>query len=296
MNIEDNLFVAILANVDDSILNLKLNNNFEIKRTSKENTVNIVQKITKLPNYFINNELTSLNCINDDNTAYYLTKTDYNPNEDQEILNEQWYFIQDLCDKIRLFKEGNIRIPFCYQIRNRPLSGIIHKLDKNAYPELLHIEKEEITPILSFIENMHLPFKKEFLQLAFNNYNLSYEVENLNLQFLSLMNAMEVLFHPSGEGELTYRISRNVAVLLGRNKEESKQIQDKIKHLYNIRSRIVHSGRLNVDFSNLRKLRCFTRESLKEINNIGKNKEELHNLLNSSGFGERPWLYEPNMM
>jgi hypothetical protein len=78
---------------------------------------------------------------------------------------------------------------------------------------------------MNFIK-IRYPFRKT-LQLAFNNFNLSYEVENVNLQFLSLMNGMEVLFNPSGGGELTYRISRNTAVLLGQDKIEAENIEKK---------------------------------------------------------------------
>lgn len=283
-----NLFMGILANVDKSILNLKLYDNFEIKSSSVEDAIDIVHHITKLPTYFINNELNSLNCFIDDN-VYYITKTDYNPNASQEVLNDQWDSIYNACDLIRLFKEGNIRIPFCFQVRQTPIGGIVHELYKNVHPELFHLDKEEIVQLQSFIKNTSLPFEKEFLQLAFDNFNLSYDVENLSLQFLSLMNGMEVLFHPSGEGELTYRISRNVAVLLGKNRKEAEEIQKIMKKLYSLRSEIVHKGRLKIDLSHLLKLRYYTRESIKEINNIGVNKKEIQDLLNSSGFGERPW-------
>ena len=54
------------------------------------------------------------------------------------------------------------------------------------------------------------------------------------------MNGLKVLFHPSNKGELNYRISRNAAVLLGKDKHDSKRIYKELKCLYAIRSSIVH--------------------------------------------------------
>lgn len=103
------------------------------------------------------------------------------------------------------------------------------------------------------------------------------------------MVSIETLLNP-GEHELTYRISRNAAVLLGKEKEDSKMIFSEIKDLYNKRSKIVHAGNSNIiNNEDLLKLRHYVRESIKEINKIGKNKNYLLDMLNSCGFGERPW-------
>lgn len=49
-------------------------------------------------------------------------------------------------------------------------------------------------------------------------------------------------------GSLTYKISQNAAFILGTDKEDTNKIQEEIKMLYRIRSKIVHSGKLDVDF------------------------------------------------
>ena len=93
-----------------------------------------------------------------------------------------------------------------------------------------------------------------------------------------------------GEGNvLNYRISRNAAVLLGKDKKDSKEIKRKVKELYSKRSAIVHAGKSNsMNKEDLLKLRHYVRESIKEFNKIGKSKDEVLDLLDSLGFGEMP--------
>ena len=140
-----------------------------------------------------------------------------------------------------------------------------------------------------FIRGTKLPFTESFLQLAFENFELSYQTHNINLSFLSLMISLETLLHPGDQGELSYRISRNAAVLLGNDKEDSIEIQGNVKELYRKRSAIVHTGKSNsMNEEDLLKLRHCVRASIKEINKIGRSKKEILDLLNSRGFDERP--------
>jgi len=89
---------------------------------------------------------------------------------------------------------------------------------------------------------------------------------------------------------LRYRISRNTAVLLGKDKDDSERIFSEIRDLYDKRSKIVHTGKSGIiNDKDLLKLRYYVRGSIKEINKIGKNKNGLLDMLNSCGFGERPW-------
>ena len=153
--------------------------------------------------------------------------------------------------------------------------------------EPYHLESSELPDLQIFIQNTKLPFKQSFLQLAFENFELSYKIRNMNLSFVSLMISLETLLNP-GEHELTYRISRNTAVLLGKDREESKQIFSEVKELYKKRSQIVHYGKSNIiKKGDLLKLRNYVRDSIKQIYKMGENKNEILDLLNSCGFGER---------
>ena len=100
------------------------------------------------------------------------------------------------------------------------------------------------------------------------------------------MISLESLFHPSDQAELRYRISRNTAVLLGRNKKyDSVEVYSNIRQLYDKRSKIVHTGMKGIiNNDDLLNLRSYVRESIKMIIGLNKNKEDMLNLLNKSGF------------
>ena len=180
---------------------------------------------------------------------------------------------------------------YYYSIDNdgipRPYKRIITPL--HVLKEPYTIKSSEMPELLEFIKNTKLPFTELYLRLAFDNFELSYEVGNTCLSFLALMVGLEALLNP-GEQELTYRISRNAAVLLGKKDNNSKDIFDEIKKLYSKRSKIVHTGKSDIiNGEDLFKLRKYIRYSIKEINKIGKTGKELWDLLNSRGFSEKPW-------
>jgi len=161
-----------------------------------------------------------------------------------------------------------------------------------------------------FIQNTTFPFGKKFLNLALSSFESSYMGQNHYLQFLSLINALEILLK-SGQTDLSYTLSRNGAVLVGNDKEDCQRIYDNLKCLYNIRSFIVHNGeakdckkegkkRKNIPFhemlEKIKLLRGYVGACIREMNFIvekeGKNKQEILKMLNTCGFGQRPWRDE----
>lgn len=144
------------------------------------------------------------------------------------------------------------------------------------------------------------------MQNAFESYEESYNIQNQGLSFLMLIIALEVLFGPKdGMVELTHRISRNIAVLLGENLEDSKRIFKEIKNFYNKRSKMLHTGEYRykhfhnqqhkhsqhkdiqqkcISQDDLLKLREYVRKSIKKIYSLNKDKETLEDLLNFKGF------------
>jgi hypothetical protein len=198
---------------------------------------------------------------------------------------------------MRLFKAGDIRLPLAYYyfVENKePILALYHREDENISEEQYKIESSELPELQRFIQKTKLPFEKSFLQLAFENLELTYQINMhehahaINLIFLALMTSLEGLLNP-GEHELRYRISRNAAVLLGRGRDNSEKIFREIKNLYDKRSEVVHTGKLGViNEEDLLKLRHYVRESIKKISAMGKNKEEILGMLNSCGFNKEP--------
>jgi hypothetical protein len=66
----------------------------------------------------------------------------------------------------------------------------------------------------------------------------------------------------AADRELQYRVARNAAMLLGKNAQESERICSEVRDLYDKRSKLVHTG---------------------------QSKDELMDILNRRGFGQRSW-------
>lgn len=303
-------FLGFLANTDSSILNIKLDYDFKIEEMLEDKGAVIVCMLEKLPYKHAFMELLlhvpSLHlCLNNSEKKFYyisnsvdsyvemdekgsLTNTPPGFSNLQRLVSD---YLSPVIRLMRLFKEGSICMPqeyYYFMDNSTPKSFVSMRKTLDISPEPKYtLEDSEIPDLQKFIKNTKMPFTKSFLQLAFENFEQSYHTANRNLSFLSLMIGLESLFNRADQ-ELSYTISRNTAVLLGKNKKDADNIYQEMKKLYSKRSSIVHSGRSNiVDNDDVQKLRHYLRESIKEINKIGKNKDELFNLLNSCGFGER---------
>lgn len=290
-------FFGLLANTDSSILKVNLEHGFEIKEMPFDDGVNLIAslekssdkevyiKLTKYSEsklFFISNSFESTTKIDDRGASF-------SP-EIYKFANDEVYgYLKHSIQLMRLFREGNICMPLAYYFfmdYNTP--QLVRSDGTNLYisSERYTLEDSEIPDLQRFILNTKLPFNESFLQLAFENFELSYQTHNQNMSFLSLMISLETLLSPSSS-ELRHRISRNTAVLLGKEKDESKSIFSDIKKLYDQRSEIVHSGKSDIIIrEDLLKLRHYVRESIKEINKISKNKTELLDVLDSCGFGD----------
>ena len=299
-------FMGLLANTDSSILNVKLDHGFKIYALTNREGFTLISIFEGLPPMEIGRKLfMDFHCLSDKKLYYignsFESDIEMNnegvltsfPSEVAKFDNELIHgYLNPVIRLMRLFKEGNICMPLKYYYfvdNNIPKSFMTMGTHLYISPEVYTLESFKIADLQRFLRNTKLPFKESFLQLAFENFELSYQTHNINLSFLSLMISLETLFNPGGQ-ELRYRVARNTAVLLGKDREDSKKIFSEIKGLYDKRSNIVHTGKLNIiNKEDLLKLRHYVRESIKEINKIGKSKDELLDLLNSCGFGERAW-------
>jgi hypothetical protein len=310
-------YIGFLTNVDSSILEIDLKHGFEFKRDTLTNFADFISIMDRSTTDNAEEKLLKEHVISfydGDNYVYYV----YNYHFDKtgkEFLTKHRY-LWNIIDLLKLFKEGYVRIPFEYQFYyendfpkfHRGMeSG--HLVSRYDYHHVYSLKKEEIPKLQKLVDTITLPFEENSLKLAFQNFNLSYDVYNKNLQFLTLMNALEVLLKPSSaQTDLTYRLSRNAAVLLGENEDDSNQIFKKLKCLYAIRSSIVHRGepkecektskkRKTLNFEQMIEqtgiLRDYVRRSIREMNfimrNEGKSKDEVLKMLNVRGFGDRPW-------
>lgn len=296
-------FFAPIGNVDDSILKIKLKQGFEIDSMSFDEGSKFIATIEKMAPEDIGRWRHYQTVFSQRKLFFIRNSFDFDlpksENGNPLFSSELYMFINNLVDQnlviplrlLRLFKEGNIHMPFwcIYGLTNGIPMVILAGGGTffTQYQDLFHLDDSEIENAQKYLEITKMPLNFDYLKLAHENFELSYTVHNPSLSFLSLMIASEVLFNP-GSGDITYRISRNFAVLLGNSVDDAKRIQKEIKELYKKRSSLVHSGKEIWIFvgedDDVSKIRNYVRESIKKIIPMNLPKDDLLDLLNSKGF------------
>jgi len=298
-------FIGFVANVDDSITRLRLHDGFMIQEKRKPyNEVSPFFDRIKFQ-YGLTG---ALPLAFDAWTGYsYITKpsiTEFEGVPGVRAIPQAFALMSGLADSprnqlrlLRLFKEGNpiMRYAFLYYEKDQGVE-ITNVAEERPIADNTQfaLADAEIPEAQVFIDEHRLPFTDSFIQLAFESFDLSYEIPEPGLAFLSLMIAMEALFSPKDNySEITHRISRNTAVLLGKDQEDGAKVFEDMKDLYKKRSKIVHQGkRAAVTRQDVLKLRQYVRETIKEAIKSGMSKDALLDTLNSCGFGRRPWRAE----
>lgn len=293
-------FIGFLTNTDASILQLSLDHGFKIRAMSEKEAFDFISAPDEVSHGAAARILfMRYPCLNSQEKQVYVVSNSIE--SEGKKGTPKWFnmmvgfdnkfvhgYLNPNLRLMRLFKEGDVRMPlkYYYTIKNgKPHRFMTSASGKYASRELYHLESSELRDLHRFLHDTRIPFERAFLQLAFENFELSYEISNIGLSFLTLMISLETLLNP-GEGELKYRISRNTAALLGNDKEAFKSIFTKIRKLYDMRSKVVHTGDSKIIKKDaLLNLRYYVRESIKKIYLMKKSKPDILDLLNSKGFG-----------
>lgn len=329
MSENDIFFKGLLANVDSSVLGVDfLEHGFEVECISAYDGIDLISKIGPNKRDFLRKDLEDYNCIDRSKNRggdMYFFSASFEDIESAKIKVQD--YLVPVVKLMRLFKENAIYIQMGYYYSKdglRPINqpsamgyfkdGTVPNIRSfTHYPRVYCISKDdryslesyELPSLRSFIEDIiaqnGVPnFKDSFLKIAYDLYDLSYYVPSTPAALLNLMISLEALLNPSGGGELRYRISRNVAILIGKDKQESKDIYKYMKDMYVKRSNLVHSGKVSSKstenvfrIKDLLKLRGYVRRSIIKFNefiakNPSKKKKDLLDILEFSDFGEPP--------
>ena len=154
---------------------------------------------------------------------------------------------------------------FIYQ--GKVQSNVTRYTNAHVSHAKFHLSEEDFVELYDFF-NIQLPLFPPFLELAFKNYEESYKSQNRVLAFLALMISLEILYNEGGS-EISYRIARNCAILLGKSKIESEAIFKDIRRIYKVRSKIAHSGDVSdCEDELVNTVRHYIRESIKKLIHI----------------------------
>lgn len=146
--------------------------------------------------------------------------------------------------------------------------------------------QNNIQAINEFITNCKLPLSPDYLQTALEHWEEANRSTQPHIEFFSLMVALETLFNV-GAQDIRYRVSRSIAVLLGDSPEDSDNIFESVKYAYDVRSKLVHTGRAKgLENVWLWQLRHLIHRAILRLNDLKMSKDELSAYLTRLGFGQ----------
>jgi hypothetical protein len=294
-------FLVPLVNVDETILPVILLPECTIEQWRYERLVQMLSDMDDLPEHEIQFILDSSFCASPgQDYGYVVTGTIEIPDAwDKEKGNVVLHsaktmdaFKRRFENKIglmRLFKEGHIAALSYYSFRYDSKFITPEYVIKPSAPvleALYTVSLNELTALNFFLASYEPPFAFPYLQLAYENFNESYDTHNENLAFLSLMIAVEILFN-TGPHNLRYRLSRGLAVLIGKDRDEAGEIFRCMKKLYDKRSSLVHTGRVKgLGCEEINQLRKYLRRAIRKLLEFEITKEDLSERLTIAGFGQ----------
>lgn len=172
--------------------------------------------------------------------------------------NEEIDYVDKKMRIVRLYSENSFNIKELLintEVINKSTNKIIYNHNsKIPFPDrilgninkLSLPNKDEIDSINSFISKIDLDFKNskfssKVLSSAAFLYDQSYTSPVTTLRFMVCVIGLESLL-VDGNNELSYRLSRNCAMLLSSNTDEYLELLSKMKKIYKKRSDYVHNG------------------------------------------------------
>ena len=191
-------FIALLANADESILKLSLEHGFKFEQMTLERGTSLIASFESLPLGPSYGKIAmDFKCYNPREDKIYLITNTFQCNAmtdkdgvliavPREVLKFDEIMVKNYLSTtvrlMRLFKEGNVCIPqyyYCYSLNTDNLKAFMRGAISAATQYLdYHIKDDELTNLHEFIQNNKLPFQKQFLQLAFENIELSYHIHS----------------------------------------------------------------------------------------------------------------------
>lgn len=152
---------------------------------------------------------------------------------------------------------------------------------------LFSLTEEERRKIQEFYVLVSKP-QTDHIQQMIQLFHEAYRNHNRHIAFIMRVTILEMLIE--GNAELVFRLSRSVAVLLGRDKTESQEIFNHCKKIYSARSTFLHDGRTDRITPEAELLALdYSRRVIANLICIEKDIKEVRKTLDICGFGDDPY-------
>lgn len=229
-------------------------------------------------------------------------------NNYDEIINQFYVFLEKNTTKdyeiypiistLRLFKTSRLGLyyPLSYDNSGKIVSEIVFgypsSIMESSEIKNFALDEQEQIKIKEFYDKVLYYLNNPTIQTMIEIFNTSYSVMNTNIGFIMRVTILEMLI--DGNAEMTYKLSRSVAVLLGKTKEKSEDIFKKCKKIYEARSKYLHEGKTKKITSGNQFLALdYSRRVIANLIDIFYEKQiditTIRVALNEAGFGDNPF-------
>lgn len=205
----------------------------------------------------------------------------------QSIIIQTSSFCDILIRKLRLFKNGDIENVLVFhkeESLNQIYLRISKPLGKSHNYKVYQIEDNEIEDLLTHLNNEIE--ENPLINLSLKNFELSYQIEDVKVKFVTLMTCLETLFN-RGNDQISHIVSRHLSIIISQDEAAFYANYKKIKSLYTLRSKIVHGTQLKPKdkiVEGVELLQDLVRKAILYCHSLDKTQNELFDFLNSKGY------------
>lgn len=200
--------------------------------------------------------------------------------------------IRAVVDACRLFKPSKIGLYYPLSA-NAAGGSIVNAFGAYAYENKNYIDGVEAFSLteteqiaLQELYQKLLEPQSDSVKRMLELFHEAYRTENPDIAFILRITVLEMLIE--GNAELSFRLSRSVAVLLGKDRDESSEIYEKSKKMYSARSTFLHDGSNSKIKKEYRLLALdYSRRVIANL--LNRDLKEVRNTLEVCGFGDNPY-------
>ena len=162
-------FLGLLANVDSSILRMRLDHGFKVEGMSSDEGQQLISALESLPYLVVLEKLARLQCLNSSEDGVYFVSNRFEsdikitdtgiliglPPELVDFNNKLLEgYLNPLIRLMNLFKEGNIRMPATYYYIDKasPRSFLLGRTGLFVTPGSYTLKSSEVPELLTFVD------------------------------------------------------------------------------------------------------------------------------------------------
>ena len=289
--------LAILTNVDETVLSLEVPAPLTIAKWSADRAVRVLSQLEFLAEHEVHARLTGrYHAITKDSTVLVvegdvqIPSVKY-PNERMAAEDALVECLDEEINLWRLVKDSSVEIVAIYLFHKTGEQLVFSFAQSSTwFPEqsVLTLSTSDVTELAQLRFRSPLPFTQPYLELARDHFVQTFRTDDCKLKFLLLSIALEVLFN-DGPSDIGYRIARGVAVVLARTREEGEQHFAQMKRFYKLRSDLVHKGVSGeIDLPKVLQLRSLLRRVIVGLALRGLDKTATLREIAASAYGAWP--------